>query len=100
MDDIGLGNAIANSVYLVLVIVGVVGTWIFLKRKVVFGAVFWLSSILNLVLYLYFMGRYAFYPKTMYLFINKYWPWINLILFILLVISFIKNKYAKAKNNK
>lgn len=95
LDDIGLGEAIANLIYLILIAIGMGGVWLFLKKKSIFGVLFWLSFILNILAYLYFMGSYGFYSKIIYLLINKYWPWINLALLILLILNFLKGKYAK-----
>jgi hypothetical protein len=98
LDDIGLGSAIVNAIYLVIFLFGILGVWVFVKLKLKSGLLFWISSMLNLFFYLYLMGNYRFYPKFIYLFINKYWPWVNLALFILLIINFFKNKNVKNKN--
>jgi hypothetical protein len=97
MDDIGLGSTIANLIYLIILCLGVGGAWFFIKRKNIVGLIFWISFVLNLFSYLYFMGNYRFYSKGLYPIINNYWPWINLVLLIFLIIKFIKNKNAKTK---
>jgi len=99
LDDIGLGNIIADIIYLVVIAIGIIGVWFFVKKKTITGVIFWISLSLNFFCYLYFMGNYRIYPKFFYPIINNYWPWINIGLFILLIINFIKNKYAKEKNN-
>ncbi|OGI29206.1 MAG: hypothetical protein A2288_00335 [Candidatus Moranbacteria bacterium RIFOXYA12_FULL_44_15] len=99
LDSIGLGNAIANVVYLILLALGVGGAWILFKKKIIWGMFFWASTALNFFAFLYFMGNYRLYPKITYILINKYWPWLNLLLLILLIINFLKNKYAKTKSN-
>jgi len=95
LDDIGLGNVMANIIYLIVVAIGIIGLWFFIKKKIIWGIIFWISLILNFFCYLYFIGNYRLYPKFFYQVINKYWIWLDCVLFILLIISFIKNKYAK-----
>jgi len=95
LDDIGLGKVITNFIYLFIFIAGSGGAILLYKRRVIIGLIFWVSSILNFFFYLYFMGNYRFYPKIFYPIANKYWPWINVGLFILLIINFIKNKYVE-----
>jgi len=98
LDDIGLGKAIANTIYLIIGAVGILVAWILLKKKFILGVAFWISSILNFLAYLFFMGNYRLYPNFFYPIINKYWPWINLALLIFLIINYVKNKNAN-KNN-
>ena len=97
LDDIGLGSAIANLIYLIIILVGILGLWFFLRKKMISGAIFWTSAVLNFFAYLYFMGNYVFYNKIVYVVVNKYWPWINIILLILLIIRYVKRRNAKAK---
>lgn len=92
IDSIGLGNAIANFIYLILVIALFWGFWFFIKKRNVFGVIFWISSILNFFFYMFLMGNYRFYPKYFYPIVNKYWPLINLGLFVLLIILYRKQK--------
>jgi len=92
LDDIGLGNTMANVIYFIIFIFGIFGTWFFLKRKNIFGVIFWISSVLNFFFYLYFMGNYRLYPRIFYPIVNNYWPLINLGLLILLVINYIRRK--------
>jgi hypothetical protein len=87
-------------IYLFIFALGLVGAKFFVKRKNIIGIFFWVSSVLNLFFYLYFMGNYRLYPSYFYPIVNKYRPWINLALFILLIINFIKNKYAKKEINQ
>jgi hypothetical protein len=95
LDGIGLGSAIANVIYVIILVFGILGIYFFIKMKLKIGLFFWISCILNLSFYLLLMGNYSFYPKLVYSFVNNYWPYINLALFILLIISIIKNKYVK-----
>lgn len=97
LDDVDV-TGIISLVYVVIFIVGIFGIRFFIKKKIITGAIFWASLILNILFYLYLMGNYRLYPKFIYLTINKYWPWINLILLVILIIGLIKNKYAKKEN--
>ncbi|MFZ2188021.1 MAG: hypothetical protein WAV73_00455 [Candidatus Moraniibacteriota bacterium] len=99
LGDSGIGNAIVSLIYFILAIVGVVGAWIFLRRRIFLGAFFWISSLVNFFFYLYFMGYYRLYPHIIYPIVNRYWPWINLGLFSWLIINFFRNKNVKAKND-
>ncbi len=96
-DDIGLGKAIANVIYLAIIIIGAYGSWFLVARKKIFGAILWMSVILNILLYLYFMGRYSFHPRALYFIIVIIWPYINIALAILLALGFLKNKYFQKK---
>lgn len=97
LDDIGLGSAVANIIYLIIIAVGFAGAWFFIKKKNIVGIIFWISLVLNFLFFLYFMGSYMFYPGYFNLIINNYWPWLNLGLLVILIISYIKNKNAKTK---
>lgn len=94
LDDVDI-TGILVLIYLAVIFMGITGIWFFLKKKMILGVIFWASTTANFFCYLYFMGNYRLYPKIFYPVINKYWPWINLVLFILLIVNFIKNKYAK-----
>lgn len=100
VDDIGLGNVVANMIYLIISTVGIIGAWFFIKKKNKIGIIFWISLVLNFLSFLYFMGSYMFYPDYFNLIINNYWPWLNLGLFVLLIIDFIKNKNENEKTKK
>ncbi len=99
MIDVNL-NVLSNTIYLGVFILAVGGVIFFVKKKTFVGVFFWISLMLNLFFYLYFMNNYRFYPKIVYTAINKYWPWINLALLILLILNFFRNRYAKTKNNQ
>ncbi|HPN96274.1 MAG TPA: hypothetical protein PLK35_00760 [Candidatus Moranbacteria bacterium] len=92
IDSIGLGKSIANIIYAVIFIVGLGGCWVFVKRKNIIGIIFCISFTLNLFLYLYLIGNYNLYLKIIYLIINKYWPILNIILFLILIINYLKIK--------
>lgn len=98
MDDIGLGNAIANLIYLIIIAFGISGLVVLLKKKFFRGAFFWSSSILNLFFYFYLMGNYRFYPKMLYPIVNKYWPILNFLWLIFLIRNYLSIKNAKTKN--
>jgi hypothetical protein len=98
MDSIGLGSAIANLIYAVLILASFVSGIYFIFRKKILLAIFIFSLISNFTSTLYFMGDYYKY-KYLYLFDHKIWPWINLALLILLIINFIKNKNVKKEIN-
>jgi hypothetical protein len=90
-------SSIAYSIYFLLALIWLAGTLFLFKKKKILGLTFWTLLALNIFFYLYFMGNYRFYPKAFYPIVNNYWPWINVALFILLILNFIKNKYAKSK---
>jgi hypothetical protein len=94
LDDIGLGKAIADTIYLIIIVAGICGFWLLIKRKKTLGAIFWTSLTLNVLFYLFFMGKYSFYPKTLYLAITSIWPLVNLGLFCLLLFNLFKNKHT------
>lgn len=97
-DDIGMGNAIASLIYLLLIAVGVSGVVVLLKRKLILGAFFWASSITNFFLYVYFMGNYRFYSSILYSSVNVYWPSLNFFWLIFLMRNHLTLKHAKTKN--
>lgn len=98
MDDIGLGNAIANLIYGVLAMIGIVGLGLLLRKRFFSGAVLWTSFVINLLLYLYLMGNYRFYPSILYPVINEYWPILNFLWAIYLIRNHLLIKNAKTKN--
>ncbi|MEI7426324.1 MAG: hypothetical protein WCK16_05405 [Candidatus Moraniibacteriota bacterium] len=97
-DDIGMGNAIADLFYVVLVAVWIFGAVILLKRKFILGAFFWTSSVANLFFYFYFMGNYRFYPSIFYSSVNAYWPILNFFWLAYLVRNHFIIKHVKTKN--
>ena len=99
LDDIGLGSAIANAIYAFLVAVAIIGFIVFFRKKIYVAAVVWLSIILNILSYLFFMGIYINYPSFMYLIVNKIWPLLNIALVIILIFNLIKNKKCQDKIN-
>lgn len=79
------------------VIISLAGIIIFIIKKTILGAFFWLSLMANLFCYLFFMGYYHNYPYALFAVINLIWPVINLGLLLWLIISFFRDKNAKAK---
>lgn len=98
LDDIGLGKAIANTVYVVIILTGFFGAWFFQKKKLISGLIFWVSFVLNIFFYLFLMGNYRLYPKIIFPIVNKYWPLLNIALLFILIIGIVKNKYAKKES--
>lgn len=94
LDDLDKTNLVI-FVYLIIFLIGFFGVRFFIKKKIIFGAIFWISSILNLFFYLYLMGNYRFYPKFVYPIINEYWPLVNIALFLYLIFIYFKQKYIK-----
>jgi len=68
----------------------------FFSKKILVG-IFVMSLLSNVTLYLNTGSRaFDIYGlKSIVIFTIDYWPYINLALFIFLIISIIKNKYAK-----
>jgi len=95
IDDIGLGSAIASSIYVAILIIGICLAVFFLKRKKYIGLVLSVSLFSNLFLFLFLMGKYGFYPGISYALVNKYWPIINIFLLVVFIISIIKNRGLK-----
>ena len=94
MIDVDL-TPITYTIYGLLLLVFIFGLTLLTKRKMILGIIFWVSVIFNGFLYIYLMGNYRFYPKGLYMLINKYWPILNLVLLIILIISIIKNRGLK-----
>ena len=88
IDSIGLGETIANLVYLLILFMAIIGSILFLifRKKVI--AIIWLSVFLNFLSFLYFLGtiHYTFLNLTVFI-----WPILN----ILLIIYYIKTKPKK-----
>lgn len=86
-----------NVIIFMLVISIAISLFVYFKTKKKILSVFLLSLLSYLSLYLN-LGSELFdiYDlKCLVAFTLDYWPWINVGLFILLIINFIKNKYVK-----
>lgn len=97
LDDIGLGSAIANTIYVFLIAMAIIGLIFFFRKKTYLLATAWFLTTLNVFFYLFFMGTYTSYPDFVYMLITKIWPLINIVLVIVLIFNMIKNKNAKTK---
>jgi hypothetical protein len=91
IDSIGLGAAIANLIYLIILAIATVGGVFFLVIRKKFLSLIWLSILLNLLSFLYFMGI-----RNISIFSINYiiWPILNIILIVYYINS---NKKAKKK---
>ena len=68
----------------------------FFSKKILVG-IFVMSSLSNVILYLgidYNLAK-IYNVQQLFQFARDIFPYINLALFILLVVNFVKNKYAK-----
>ncbi len=92
LDNYGPGIVMAYLTYVLVIIFGIALMIKFIKRKEFLKAVFSTSVFANLFFYMYFMGKYFFYPKYIYLFINNYWPIINGALLAWLIWDYYRNK--------
>ncbi len=85
-----------------LVFALIISIFVYLKFKKMLLSLFVFSFLGNLTFFLMTSANsmmFRFY-KTEWLkmFSLRIWPWINLALLILLIINFIRNKYAKKIN--
>jgi len=84
-DSIGLGKVIAQIIYLLIILIAVAGSLTFLlknKRKV---SLIWLSVFLNLLSFLYFLGKTNLILGVINIVV---WPLLN----IFLIYYYIKKK--------
>ena len=102
LDDIGIGSVqnewTLNIFFLILALL--ISIYIWRKKNLTVGALIF-SLLGNLIFYtdsgsLFYSIHHL---KWIVKFTLWYWPWINVALFILLIINFIKNKHAKANKN-
>ncbi len=104
IDSIGLGsvkNDIILNIFL-LSIVLILSIIIWIKKKNLILSIFSFSMLSNLILYTDAGSPvFAIYNlKWLVKFTLHYWPWINLIFLIILIISYLKNKNEKKVYNK
>lgn len=97
LDDIGLGSAIANMIYIVILLITIGGAAVLFNKKLFVAMALWMSVLLNLLAFLFFMGRYRFYPKYLYPIVNRIWPILSAFLVIYLILTYIKKRNAKTK---
>lgn len=83
-------------IFLLILSLGIATATYFFSKKVVLS-IFVLSVLSNLVLYLNSGSRaFGVYNlKSVVIFTLDYWPYINIAFFIFLIITSIKNRYAK-----
>lgn len=101
IDDIGLGRAIANALYLIIGLFGA-ATFLFLIGNQRKGYAFWwLSAILNLFCGLIFMGDPTPFGSLFEIFSLTIWPVANLGgLIYLFINSFKRGKKNNANEKK
>lgn len=86
-----------NVIFFMLFISVLVSVFICFKTKNKILSIFLLSLLGYLSIYLNIRSEFfiIYHLKSIVKFTLWYWPWINVGLFILLIINFIKNKYVK-----
>jgi len=92
MDDIGLGGALANILYLFLLFITVTVAGVLLAKKKNKWALWWVSVMLNLFTYLYFLGNSTLIGWLLRVFSIVAWPIINVAWAICLIVNRRKNK--------
>jgi len=102
MDDIGLGS-IRNDLIVNIFLISIVllfSIFILIKKKNIILGVFLFSLLSNFILFISSTSLIfdIYNLKWIIIFTLNYWPLINIFLFILLIINFIKNK--KNEKNK
>jgi hypothetical protein len=80
-----------------IVIVSIVA---YVLTKKIFLSIVLFSVGSNFIFYDNVSHRFASYFNVLWIFefSHRIWPYINIILMVILIINFIKNKYAKTKN--
>lgn len=92
MDDIGLGQALANVVYLFLFFITIIGVLILLKLKKRLYAFWWMSVMANVFAFLYLLGGYGDFAYMMQIVAMIAWPIINIAWLLNLVRGGLKVK--------
>lgn len=89
IDSIGLGEAIANLIYFLILGIAVIGGGIFLLFRKKILALTWLSIFLNLFSILYFLGI-----RSPFIFLLNFliWPILSIILIVYCVRTSPKKK--------
>ena len=101
LDDIGIGSVknewTLNIFFLVLALLFSIYIW--RKKEKLLEGIFIFSLLGNLIFYTDSGSLFysVYHLKWIVKFTLWYWPWINLALFILVILNFLKNKYAKTK---
>lgn len=73
------------------------GAAVLFNKKLFVAMALWMSVLLNLLAFLFFMGRYRFYSNYMYSVVNRIWPILSAFLAIYLILTYIKKRDEKAK---
>lgn len=94
LDAIGMGKAIANMIYMIIAILILGGSSVLMLKKKILSAILWTSVLLNIFVFLYFMGKDIDIWRV---FIEKLWPVVNIILLLILLINFLRRKYGNKK---
>lgn len=82
-----------------LIIAAVISLVVYFKTKKVLLGIFILSLIGNIIFYLNSGSRLfdIYNLKWAIIFTLDYWPYINILLFLILILNLIKNKNAQTK---
>ena len=83
-------------IFLLIISLAIAATTYFFSKKILVS-IFVMSLLSNVILYLNSGSRaFDIYNlKSIVIFTLDYWPYINIVLLILLIISILKKKYAK-----
>ncbi len=101
INDIGIGSVknewILNTFFLTFALA--LSIYIWKRRKNLLMGILIFSLLGNLVFYTDSGSLFysIYHLKWIVKFTLWYWPWINLVLLIFIIINFIKNKYVKTK---
>jgi hypothetical protein len=82
-----------------LIIAIAISLVVYFKTKKVFLSVFLFSIIANLIAFGNITYRFADYYNVFWLFkfVRTVWPYINILLLLVVIFNFIKNKNAETK---
>ncbi len=88
-----------NVIVILNVVALIISVYIYLKSKKKMWAIFIFSLLSNLIFWNNSGAKLfgVYHLKWIVKFTLWYWPWINLALFILVILNFLKNIYAKTK---
>ena len=95
MDDIGLGQALANMLYSFILFIAIAGAGAFLMLKKKLFASWWVSVMANIFAYLYLLGGYGDLAYALQIVAMIAWPIINVAWLADLIRTYFKNKKHK-----
>jgi hypothetical protein len=98
MDDIGLGQALANLWYLIILAVALIGCSLFLIFKKKLFVLWWFSAMLNLFSFSYFLGDSTLIGYSIRLFSITVWPLANIVFLIYSILK--RHKLVWDKNRQ